>query len=362
MSIVPNTTRVIQRRSVLLVFFAVHLSFAIGGLIDHPLARSDGLDETPFYTAFDDASWAVTSNNLSSILGQERKKRYYEFIYDCINRSKDCETEEEERIYMNVYQPPSVVNYTDKGFAKIRTPEPLFKLLKDFWDANYEQAETEWDDETAYHNTWKVPTKILKAEEDYFIGGGWNLSAAVWNAARDILEEWTGQKLAGSSVYGIRIYQNQSILAPHVDRLPLVSSAIINVAQDVEEDWLLEVYGHDGKATNVSMKPGDMVLYESHSVIHGRPFPLNGKFYANIFVHFEPMGATNSTEQLPAAGSYPPYLIPESPWDEEYFGEFPNGWTLLTDLEELARKGDLYTLQYVAQRDPDAIKKTGNAL
>jgi hypothetical protein len=32
---------------------------------------------------------------------------------------------------------------------------------------------------------------------------------------------------------------------------------------------------------------GDMVLYESHSVIHGRPFPLKGKFYANIFIHFE---------------------------------------------------------------------------
>jgi hypothetical protein len=35
---------------------------------------------------------------------------------------------------------------------------------------------------------------------------------------------------------------------------------------------------------------GDMVLYESHSVIHGRPFPLKGRFYANIFIHFEPTG------------------------------------------------------------------------
>jgi hypothetical protein len=32
---------------------------------------------------------------------------------------------------------------------------------------------------------------------------------------------------------------------------------------------------------------GDMVLYESHSVIHGRPFPLKGRYYANIFIHFE---------------------------------------------------------------------------
>jgi hypothetical protein len=61
-----------------------------------------------------------------------------------------------------------------------------------------------------------------------------------------------------------------------------VSSAIINVAQDVDEPWPLEVIGHDGKAANVTMEPGDMVLYESHSVIHGRPFPLKGRFFANI--------------------------------------------------------------------------------
>jgi prolyl 4-hydroxylase len=37
------------------------------------------------------------------------------------------------------------------------------------------------------------------------------------------------------------------------------------------------------------MTPGDVVLYESHSVLHGRPFPLRGKYFANIFVHFKPL-------------------------------------------------------------------------
>lgn len=83
------------------------------------------------------------------------------------------------------------------------------------------------------------------------------------------------------------MYKEGAILATHVDRLPLVSSAIINVDQDVDEPWPLEVYGHDGKATNVTMMPGDMVLYESHSVLHGRPFPLKGRYLANIFIHFE---------------------------------------------------------------------------
>ena len=132
------------------------------------------------------------------------------------------------------------------------------------------------------------------------------------------------------------------------------------MAQDVEEDWFLEVYGHDGKATNVTMKPGDMVLYESHSVIHGRPFPLNGKFYANIFVHFEPMGDAQSTEPLPKNGGHPPYLIADSPWGESYFRHFPDGWTLLSNLQRLATVGDLYTMRYIAQREPDSIKKFHN--
>jgi hypothetical protein len=33
------------------------------------------------------------------------------------------------------------------------------------------------------------------------------------------------------------------------------------------QPWPLEVIGHDGRATNVTMEPGDMVLYESHSVV-----------------------------------------------------------------------------------------------
>ena len=65
-----------------------------------------------------------------------------------------------------------------------------------------------------------------------------------------VLEAWTGQTLSPVSLYGIRLYHNGSILSPHVDRMPLVTSCIINVDQDVSEPWPLEVYGHDGKATN----------------------------------------------------------------------------------------------------------------
>lgn len=64
-----------------------------------------------------------------------------------------------------------------------------------------------------------------------------------------------------------------------VDRLPLVSSCIIQVSQDVDEPWPIEVYSHDGKAYNVTMEPRDMVLYESHTVVNTHNIRFSRCFY-----------------------------------------------------------------------------------
>jgi prolyl 4-hydroxylase len=106
-----------------------------------------------------------------------------------------------------------------------------------------------------------------------------------------------------------------------------VLSAIINVDQDLDEPWPLEVYGHDGKAVNVTMEPGDMVLYESHSIIHGRPFPLKGRFMANLFIHFEPIGPLSDVgsreESIEQRTGLPPYIIPGSTAAEEWAETYP---------------------------------------
>jgi hypothetical protein len=88
-------------------------------------------------------------------------------------------------------------------------------------------------------------------------GGGEELKAAIWDAAKKGIEEWTGMEQVASSVYGIRVYTKGAILNPHVDRMPLVSSAILNVAQDLDEEWPLEVFDRDGNAVNITMEPGE---------------------------------------------------------------------------------------------------------
>jgi prolyl 4-hydroxylase len=82
---------------------------------------------------------------------------------------------------------------------------------------------------------------------------------------------------------------NGSVLNSHVDRVSTHAvSVIINVDQDVDEAWPLEIYSHDGSAHNVTIQQGDMLLYESASCIHGRPTPLNGRAFVNVFCHTRP--------------------------------------------------------------------------
>lgn len=166
-------------------------------------------------------------------------------------------------------------------------------------------------------------------------------------------------------MYGIRVYKEGAILAPHVDRLPLVSSAIINVDQDVDEPWPLEVIGHDGIAHNVTMEPGDMVLYESHSIIHGRPFRLKGRFMANVFIHFEPIGGLED-EITFEAGGLPPYVVPDTEMAQVWWQQNPGGHKLhssvelttgSTDAHRYANVGDYEKLKELLDKKPRLANK-----
>jgi len=91
-----------------------------------------------------------------------------------------------------------------------------------------------------YVNHWESPTSMISFENKNF-RGGFDVKQQIWDAVKPIIEEWTGKKVVQTSLYGIRLYHDKAVLSPHVDRLPLVSSAIIQVDQDVDEDWPVEV-------------------------------------------------------------------------------------------------------------------------
>lgn len=204
-------------------------------------------------------------------------------------------------------------------------------LILQHWEANKDNmVEEKWPKGSIYLNYWESKTYMVAVEDRTLKGAGDTLRQKIWEAAKSTIEEWTNVELQPTSLYGIRVYTEGAILSPHVDRLPLVSSCIINVAQDVDEPWPLEVYDREGNAVNVTMEPGDMVLYESGSTLHGRPFPLKGRSYANIFIHFEPTTRPfddYSNEWMEEQNELlPPYLIPGSEGAEDWLEKHPGGW------------------------------------
>lgn len=326
------------------------------------------------------------------VLG-DRQKFYEDFIDGCREafgrKGQRCLDTERDRVEMSLRQPQSMQNYTDTGFKKIRAPEKVFNLIRDFWEKNHQNQKPEqWGTANTYTNNWASPTNMVSVEDSTLRGGGFALKQKIWDAARETISEWTGQELTQCSLYGIRIYKEGAVLSTHVDRLPLVSSAIINVAQDVDEPWPLEVYGHDGKAVNVTMEPGDMVLYESHSVLHGRPFPLKGRYMANIFIHFEPTGhSLRHNLQMDGNGDVhakyreaiekghgghendneglPPYIIPGTPEDAHWRESHPSGYkdpkkgltTGSSPIHLAAQEGRLDDIKTMLEEDKSLLNK-----
>ncbi|KAL7563090.1 hypothetical protein ACA910_022583 [Epithemia clementina (nom. ined.)] len=307
--------------------------------------------------------------------GDEREKFYEAFMQGCRDyygkKGGRCDTTEDDRIEMSLRQPQSMVNYTSTGFKKIRAPQRTMDLLLGHWNRNKENKKQEvWGTGSIYVNHWESPTYMVSVEDNGLRGGGYQLKNQIWDSVKPILEEWTNMELKPTSQYGIRVYTSGAVLSPHVDRLPLVSSCIINVAQDLEEPWVLEVIDRQGHAVNVTMHPGDMVLYESGSLVHSRPFPLKGNYFANIFIHFEPTGrplgdkTDNYLDTLDPF--FPPYLLRDGPEAIHWAARNPHGWKKPSPSAQTqqvfspaghraAAMGDIDTLKNLAKSDKKAL-------
>ena len=229
-----------------------------------------------------------------------------------------------------------------------------------------------WPPGNIYVNHWASPTYMVSVEDNTLEKAGFHLKQAIWDAVKDTIEQWTGMEQKPVSMYGIRSYKEGAILSPHVDRLPLVGSCIINVDQDVDEPWPLEVYDRHDRAVNVTMEPGDLVLYESGSLVHGRPFALKGRFFANIFIHFEPTGrplGDTTGDYLDTLDDFlPPYILPDSPEVQNFKKRNPQGWrrpspsapiqqAMSPEAHTAAAAGDLVRVSKVAKKDGKALHK-----
>jgi len=175
--------------------------------------------------------------------------------------------------------------FTAEGFRKLALPVSLNAELTAFYRQQRPASLVEDNDSIGrYIRTHHehAPAHMIELDDA--------MRQRIASGLKPLLEAWAGKPLRMTAVYGIREYQRGAVLDMHVDRVDTHHvSAIINVAQQLEADWPLQILDHKGCRHSVLMQPGDMVFYESARLKHGRPTPLHGDHFANVFVHALPV-------------------------------------------------------------------------
>jgi prolyl 4-hydroxylase len=166
-----------------------------------------------------------------------RSDRYLRTCYEAVEGwngfgSACWFTEECDRELMRV-QPKGSRNFTQTGFHVMDAPLAVFESLREFFELNKDKKSEETHELNAI-NHWEAPTDLYSVLDKEFHGSP-AIKDFMVEHIQPIVESWTGQELEYVSLYGVRKYGRGAILKPHVDRHPLVSSVIINVAQDVDE-------------------------------------------------------------------------------------------------------------------------------
>jgi len=183
-----------------------------------------------------------------------------------------------------------IPNHTKKGFKKVTLPRRLFHKINDFYHENSEDITDESIPEFLYNKDEgkKTSDLILLPRE---------LKIEISNAVKSVMEEWSNLSLESTAVYGLRRYFRGATLKMHRDTSDThIISAILNIEQDVDTNWPLEIEDNYYRTHKVNMQPGDMLLYEGARALHGRPRPLDGRVYCNVFVHFMPASGASETD------------------------------------------------------------------
>ncbi len=187
----------------------------------------------------------------------------------------------------------SFPHYTRQGYRTARLPPALRDRLTRTWTQKRHQAQRE-DYDTRYitgnhsKDSDKPAAHILSIHEH-----DPELMRDIEAFIKEELVKWTGMhNLRHTATYGIREYSDGAVLHTHVDQYTThILSAIVHVGSlGMRKPWHLAVqHRHMEQPEEIPFTPEvDVILYESSSLAHGRPTPLEGERFANLFVHFAP--------------------------------------------------------------------------
>lgn len=149
---------------------------------------------------------------------------YDRFMQDCAERYsfESCEQNDYDRIQLNARQPAWQKNFTNTGYAVVSiTGTTAWDRIERFWQKQrYTQTKEYWEHGSIYTNHWESPTYKVEFPD----GEDKN---SITEQVQSVLETWSKTPLVLTSVYGVRVYTNHSILSPHVDRCVILQYSLL---------------------------------------------------------------------------------------------------------------------------------------
>ena len=174
---------------------------------------------------------------------------------------------------------------TPLGFKVVKVPTNTWRLIQEAYGLLKSVTRQEnWEGITniIHDKEGNAPVEIMSMDNCP------RIREIIHNELQPIHEEFSGENIEPTFIYGIRSYKRGAILEPHRDRIATHHiSSIIIVDKQVDRDWPLDIQDHQGRWHKIYAEVGDMILYESAVCEHGRKEPLEGEYFRNFFVHYK---------------------------------------------------------------------------
>lgn len=201
-----------------------------------------------------------------------------------IGKNRGYQARTQTTVTRNTFVPPAVPKFSVEGFQVMKIPQKMYEEMLEF---QQKWASRRFCEHEVFGIIQGAKTYMVKLDNDVSFR-----QRIATEYMQPILEAWTGLELTYESFYGVREYTAGAVLRNHVDRLAThVISATMNVGPlELGSEWPIEVITHNGVRVRYNHPPGTMVLYESTTLIHGRPYPLPASqgSHFGAFIHFSP--------------------------------------------------------------------------
>lgn len=187
-------------------------------------------------------------------------------------------------------QPALVKHFHNTGYLKKRIPHFVYNALTTLFEENQDKIKT--DNMPPHFSVWngdEVDTLRIDIKD--------GTAKLFHDYLMPMAERFCDCKLKSNmedeAITRLRIYTTGNKIRMHTDEVSSgnIIGIILHYTRDLggAGNWPFQLIDHNGNQQVIMMNPGDLVVFESSSLPHGRPTYFRGRYFVNTFLYYTPM-------------------------------------------------------------------------